>query len=41
MADSFNGHLSFGRIAFVGFGLLAGSIAAAIKQAKLPTKFVP
>lgn len=38
MADSFNGHLSVGRIAFVGFGLLAGSIAAAIKQAKLPTK---
>jgi len=29
--------LSTKRIAFVGFGLLASSIAAAIKQAKLPT----
>ena len=25
------------RITFVGFGLLASSVAAAIKQAKLPT----
>ena len=38
MAESFNGRLSISRIAFVGFGLLAASVAAAIKQAKLPTK---
>ena len=37
MADGFSGRLSFGRITMVGFGLLASSIAAAIKQAKLPT----
>lgn len=38
MVDGFNGRLSIGRIAFVGFGLLAASVAAAIKQAKLSTK---
>lgn len=38
MADEFIGQLSFGRVALVGFGLLASSIASAIKQAKLPTK---
>ena len=37
MADGFSGRLSFGRITMVGFGLLASSIAAAIKQAKIPT----
>ena len=37
MADGFSGRLSFRRITMVGFGLLASSIAAAIKQAKLPT----
>ena len=37
MADGFCGRLSFRRITMVGFGLLASSIAAAIKQAKLPT----
>ena len=37
MADGFSGRLSFRRITMVGFGLLASSIASAIKQAKLPT----
>lgn len=37
MADGFSGRLSFGRITMVGFGLLASSIAAAIKQAKIQT----
>ncbi len=37
MADGFSGRLSFRRITMVGFGLLASSVAAAIKQAKLPT----
>lgn len=38
MSDGFVKQLSFSRITLVGFGLLAGSIASAIKQAKLPTK---
>ncbi len=37
MADGFSSRLSFRRITMVGFGLLASSVAAAIKQAKLPT----
>ncbi|MDR9824046.1 NAD(P)-binding domain-containing protein, partial [Vibrio sp. FNV 38] len=38
MAEGLATRLSSGRIALVGFGLLAGSIASAIKQAGLPTK---
>ena len=38
MAEGFAARLSLRRVALVGFGLLAGSIASAIKQAELPTK---
>lgn len=38
MEDGFSARFSVGCITLVGFGLLASSIAAAIKQAKLSTK---